>query len=65
MPWEATSCVLQSAQVQAPGLSEGLEALRTLEKDFGVLDAIISSLEVHPTSQNSPIIIPLIQISPS
>lgn len=34
-------------QVQAPDFSEGLDALRALERDFGVMDAVITSLEVR------------------
>ena len=33
-------------QVQAQDLSEGLNQLQLLEKDFGVIDAVIASLEV-------------------
>lgn len=36
-------------QVQVPDFSEGLDALRALEKDFGVMDAVITSLEVNLT----------------
>ena len=36
----------QELQVQAPDLSEGLNQLQLLEKDFGVIDAVIASLEV-------------------
>ena len=31
-----------------PEYNDGLEALKVLEKDFGILDAVISSLEVLP-----------------
>ena len=39
---KVTICI----QVQMPDFSDGMTTLRALEKDFGVIDAVIASLEV-------------------
>ena len=38
-------------QVREANWQDGMEALRALNKDYGIVDVVITSLEVHPLRQ--------------